>query len=72
MPHLPVRPSRALAALVFAVAVTAAAEAPAPADRERVAWFGAWDAGLSEARRTGRPILLVAAAPHCHQVPGIW
>jgi hypothetical protein len=43
-----------------------------PVAGERIAWFGTWEAGLAEAKRTNRPILLVSAAPHCHGVPGIW
>ena len=43
-----------------------------PQTGERVAWFGTLEAGLAEAKRTQRPILLVAAAPHCQNVPGIW
>ena len=43
-----------------------------PAKGDRIAWFGTLEAGLAEARRTNRPILLVSAAPHCHSVPGIW
>lgn len=43
-----------------------------PQNGERIAWFGTWEGGLEEARRTRRPILLVAAAPHCHSVSGIW
>lgn len=37
-----------------------------------IAWYADWDTGLAEARRTNRPILLIAAAPHCHHVSGIW
>lgn len=37
-----------------------------------IAWFGTWEAGLAEAERTGRPILLMSAAPQCHGVPGMW
>lgn len=37
-----------------------------------IAWFGSWDAGLAEARRTGRPILIMSATPQCHGVPGMW
>lgn len=40
--------------------------------QERITWFGTWEAGLQQARQTGRPILLVAAAPQCHGVSGIW
>jgi anti-sigma factor RsiW len=37
-----------------------------------VAWFATWESGLREAQRTGKPILLVAAAPSCAGVSGIW
>ena len=37
-----------------------------------VAWFGSWEAGLAEAQRTGRPILLMSATPQCSGVPGMW
>ena len=43
-----------------------------PQKRERIAWFATLASGLAEAKRTNRPILLVSAAPHCHDVPGIW
>jgi hypothetical protein len=38
----------------------------------RIAWFGTWKEGVAEAKRSHRPILLIAAAPHCHNVSGIW
>ena len=28
------------------------------------------ESGLAEAERTGKPILLISAAPQCHNVPG--
>jgi hypothetical protein len=37
-----------------------------------IAWFASWQDGLREAKRTGKPILLVSAAPHCAGVSGIW
>jgi hypothetical protein len=37
-----------------------------------IAWFTSLDSGLKEAKRSGLPILLVSAAPHCAGVPGIW
>lgn len=37
-----------------------------------IQWYATWQSGLNQARRTGRPILLIAAAPHCHNVSGIW
>lgn len=30
------------------------------------------DRGLAEAKRTGKPILFVRAAPHCAGVSGMW
>jgi len=37
-----------------------------------IQWFATWESGTKEARRSGRPILLVSAAPHCAGVPGVW
>lgn len=37
-----------------------------------VQWFTTLEAAKKEAERTGRPILLVSAAPHCGGVSGIW
>jgi hypothetical protein len=37
-----------------------------------IQWFASLESGLREARRSGRPILLVSAAPHCAGVPGVW
>jgi hypothetical protein len=37
-----------------------------------IQWFATWETGLKEAQRTGRPILLVSAAPHCSGVSGVW
>jgi len=37
-----------------------------------IAWFGTLKSALTEAHRTGKPILLVSAAPHCHNISGIW
>ena len=43
-----------------------------PAQSSGIAWIGSWDAGLAAAKKARKPILLVAAAPHCRNVPGIW
>jgi len=43
----------------------------ASADK-RIAWYGVLEDGLAEAKESGRPILLLSAAPQCHGVPGIW
>jgi hypothetical protein len=37
-----------------------------------IAWFATWQDGLKEAKRTGKPIFLVSAAPHCAGVSGTW
>jgi hypothetical protein len=37
-----------------------------------IVWFGTIKAGLAEARRTNRPILLMSAVPECHGVSGVW
>jgi Spy/CpxP family protein refolding chaperone len=37
-----------------------------------IAWFTELKQGLAEAKRAGKPILLVSAAPHCAGVSGIW
>ena len=53
-------------------------EEPKDGDKEAAAgkggiqWFATWDSALAEAKRTGRPIFLVSAAPHCAGVSGIW
>ena len=41
-------------------------------DAEKIAWHGTWSEAQAEARRTGRPILLVSAAPHCRNISGVW
>lgn len=43
-----------------------------PQTEAQIAWFGRWADAAAEAKRTGRPILLMSAAPQCQQVPGIW
>ncbi|MEO2088976.1 MAG: hypothetical protein ABGY75_05695 [Gemmataceae bacterium] len=65
-----------LALLVAALAPTVAVAQPRilPADPPAVGiqWFTTWESAKAEAARTGRPILLVSAAPHCGGVSGIW
>ena len=38
----------------------------------QIQWYASLDGGLKEAQRTGRPILLLSAAPHCAGVSGTW
>jgi len=37
-----------------------------------IAWYGVLKDGLAEAKRTGKPILLITAAAQCSGVPGMW
>jgi len=43
-----------------------------PSLEASIAWYGRWDDAQAEAERTGRPILLMSAAPQCTGAPGIW
>jgi len=38
----------------------------------RIAWYGTLELARAAALKTGRPLLLVAGAPHCGAVPGVW
>ncbi len=38
----------------------------------RIAWYGVLEDGLAEAKRTGKPIMLLSAAPQCAGVSGMW
>jgi hypothetical protein len=67
------------AALVAAGGATVARgqTASPPAAKETaggggIQWFTRLKDGLAEARRTGRPILYLSAAPSCGGVPGVW
>jgi hypothetical protein len=37
-----------------------------------IQWFATWAQAAKEARRTQRAILLIAAAPHCREISGMW
>ena len=61
---------RRIVPLLLPLVMTLAAP---PADAaERIAWYSTLKQGLAVAKATGRPILLVSAAPHCHGISGIW
>ena len=51
---------------------TAEEHADQATESRSIAWYGTWEQGLAEAQRSGRPILLMSAAPRCHDVPGLW
>lgn len=57
-------------AIVASSSVMASSQTPArPAG---IQWFTDLEAGQAEAKRTGRPILFVSAAPHCGGISGMW
>lgn len=41
-------------------------------DEAAIPWYATLSRGLAEAKRTGKPILFVSAAPHCAGVSGMW
>lgn len=43
-----------------------------PLPQPGIQWFTQVEQGLAEAKRTGRPIFLMSAAPQCAEVPGNW
>jgi hypothetical protein len=59
-------------ALSLIALITAVAPRVAAAFEDRIQWYATWESGRAEAARTGRPILLVSGAPHCHHVSGMW
>ncbi|MGV3723852.1 MAG: hypothetical protein ACO1SX_23390 [Actinomycetota bacterium] len=48
------------------------ASAPKAVAAGGIQWFTRLKDGLAEAKRTGRPILFLSAAPSCGGVPGVW
>ena len=47
-------------------------QSPATPEGAGIQWYATLDRGLAEAKRTGKPILFVSAAPHCAGVSGMW
>jgi hypothetical protein len=41
-------------------------------ERRAIAWYGTLAGARAEARRSGRPILLLSAAPQCRGISGVW
>lgn len=56
------------ATLITVCSVPAVAAEPA----SQIAWHGTWEGGLAAAKKTGKPIMFLSAAPHCRGVPGTW
>lgn len=42
------------------------------AGTDGIGWIPTWNQAIAEARLTNKPILLMAAAPACAGVPGVW
>lgn len=65
-------PSFVLACCVAAPALAQIESTDVADPPSAIAWYGTWKDGAKAARESGKPILLVSAAPHCHNVSGIW
>lgn len=45
---------------------------PSLAESEGIGWIPTWKQAIAEASKSHKPILLVAAAPACSGVSGVW
>lgn len=62
-----------MTSVLLAILAIASAQEPMVTARDGgIVWFGDLVAGLNEAKRTNRPVMLMSAAPHCHNISGIW
>jgi hypothetical protein len=61
-----------LAVLLGYAILTTFKSLPALAESDGIGWIPTWRQAKSEASKERKPILLVAAAPQCAGVPGIW
>lgn len=62
-------------------ATSVSAQGPRPSDlgasklalgAPGIKWYTTWETGLAEAKRSGRPIMFVAAATQCHGISGVF
>jgi len=69
-----------MACLLFACGI-ACGQGPRPSDlgaskldlgEPGIAWYTTWETAQAEAKRSGRPIMFVAAATQCHGVSGVF
>lgn len=58
----------------FIISLLTLLQAPAAAlaDANGIGWIPTWKQACEEASKNKKPILLIAAAPQCAGVPGIW
>lgn len=65
-----------VAALAFSPILCAGVAGPAETNRDGIpngiVWYGVLADGVAEAIETGKPILLMSAAPQCAGAPGMW
>jgi hypothetical protein len=70
-----------LACVVIASGVACGQGGPRPSDlgaskldlgEPGIAWYTTWETAQAEAKRSGRPIMFVAAATQCHGVSGVF
>ena len=54
------------------VSLLAAVAAPQVDAAGKIAWYSTLKQGLAVAKASGRPILLISAAPHCRGISGMW
>ncbi len=74
--------TRAIAvAVVIASTGVAYSQGPRPSDlgasklalgEPGIAWYTTWQSGRDEAKRSGRPIMFVAAATQCQGISGVY
>ncbi len=58
--------------IFLALALTLIMSQSSWAASDGIGWIPTWDQAISEARQTNKPILLIAGAPQCGGVPGVW
>ncbi|MCG8649347.1 MAG: hypothetical protein MI861_05920 [Pirellulales bacterium] len=67
--------------LVLLMAAVAPAQGPRPGDlgasdldvgEAGIAWYTTWQTAQAEAKRSGRPIMFVAAATQCSGISGVF
>jgi hypothetical protein len=70
--HFEMKKPWVIAILLVAAFFAAPQVSLAQLGEQGIAWIPTWKQALAEARQTGKPILLMAGAPSCGGVPGVW
>jgi hypothetical protein len=58
--------------LPLLLGLAASTSALAAEKTPKIAWWPTMAQARTEASRTGKPIFLVAATPHCNHISGMW